>query len=474
MNKRAYMFLTIALMILPGWAGAAKRGVDADYRKIYDAVDRVLVTVEYKAEMNFMGQSDDIEGRVAGLSVKPQGTIIFDGTSLGAGSHFGMDAFGGPRVEKPKSLKVTDYKGNTYEAEFIGVDQFSSIAFCRLPDSAKNSIASADFSRTKPELGQEIFVFWPLPKGFEPRFQVSGSIITNILSKPEEYYLTGELTPDFIMTPVVTTSGDFIGVITPIARSGGRMAPFDAGEAFGTPVGIMPINRFEELLAKPPAADEFKRGWMGIALQALDPEVAAFWNVDVPGGIIISDVIPNSPAEKAGLKTGDFIIGLDGSPIDIKDDGDLNVFQKNISDRGAGGQMDFLVVRPGDGRVDSLQIMAVLDDMPVSASDAPRYEDKNFDMTIRDLVFVDYNARSLDPDEIKGVVVDKQEPGGWAAVDGLRPGDIIMKINDRDVASVEECKPIFAEIEKEKKREAVFMVWRFYKTQFINIKTHWE
>jgi len=473
MNRFVCLILAM-IVFIPAWAVSAEKGVTADYQNIYDKVDRVLVTVEYKAEMTFMGQGDDIEGRVAGLSVEPQGTIIFDGTSLGVGSHFGMDAVGAPRVEKPKSLKITDYKGNTYDAEFIGVDQFSSIAFCRLPDSVKTKIEAAKFSDKEPVLGQEILVFWLLPDGFEPRLQMSSSVITSILSKPEKYFLTGELTPDFIMTPVLTTSGDFIGVITPLNRSGGRMAPFDAGEAFGTPVGVMPTDRFKELLAKPPAPDEFKRGWMGIALQALDPEVAAFWNVKVPGGIIVSDIIPNSPAEKAGLKTGDFIIGLDGNPIDIKDDGDLPVFQKDISERGAGGQMDFLVVRPTEGQVDSLQVNVVLGDMPVSASDAPRYEDKNFDLTIRDLVFVDYNVRNLDPDEIKGVVVDKEEPGGWAAVDGLRPGDIIMKINDQDVASVEDCKPIFESIKKEKKREAVFMVWRFNKTQFVNIKTHWE
>jgi serine protease Do len=287
-------------------------------------------------------------------------------------------------------------------------------------------------------------------------------------------YLIGELTPDFVMTPVVTYSGEFIGVITPITRNGRGSLPFDAGESFGTPVGIMPIDRFEELLAKPPAPDEYKRGWLGIALQALDPDVAAFWGVDVPGGIIVSDVIGHSPAEKAGLQRSDFIIGVDGESIDIKDDADLNIFQKSISERGAAGEMDFLVVRPGDNRADTLELAVVLGDMPVSPSDAPNFEDENFDLTLRDMVFADYNSRNLDPDEFTGVVVDKLEPGGWAAVDRLRAGDIVMKINDREVTTVEDCKPIFAEIEENKDREAVFMVWRFNKTQFVSVKTHWE
>jgi serine protease Do len=474
MNKIIVSLLALTYLIAPIHGKSGKEDQATDNSKIYDAVDRVLVTVEYKAEMTFMGRSDDIEGRVSGLSVQPQGMIIFDGTSLGAGSHFGVDIMGGPRVEKPKSLKVTDYKGNTFDAEFIGVDQFSSIAFCRLPDSVKDKIEAAEFSKTDLELGEKIFIFWVLPDGFEPRFQMTQTVITNILSRPEKYYLTGELTTDFVMTPVVTTAGDLAGVITPINRNGSSSAPFDVGESFGTPVGIMPIDRFEELLAKPPAPDEFKRGWMGISLQSLDPEVAAFWDIDIPGGIIVSDVIPHSPAEKSGLIAGDFIIALDGEPIEIKDDADLPVFQKMISEMGAGGEMNLTVARTGNETVDTVMVKAVLGEMPVSASDAARYEDKNFDLTVRDIVFADYNVRNLDPDEITGVVVDKQEPGGWTSVDGIRAGDIIMKIDDQKVASVEECKQVLTEIEENKKREAVFMVWRFNKTKFINVKTHWE
>jgi serine protease Do len=474
MNKLTHILLALYLLPAVGFGDPGKTDAEINYQKIYETIDRVLVTVEYKAEMTFMGQSDEIEGRVPGLAVEPQGTIIFDGTSLGAGSHFAVESFSAPRIEKPKSVKVKDYQGNEYDAEFIGVDQFSSIAFCRLPDSAKETIPAAKFSRAELELGEEIVVSWLLPKGFEPRFQMSRSVITNILTKPEKYYLTGELTPDFMMTPVLTTSGDLVGVVTSIASNGGRTLPFDAGEAFGTPVGIMPVDRFEELLAKPPAEDEFKRGWMGIALQALDPDVAAFWGVDVSGGIIVSDVTPHSPAEKSGLIPGDFIVGIDKMPIEITDDANLSIFQKMVSEMGAGGELNMAVIRPSEGRVDSINLTLILGELPISAGDAPSYEDKNFDLTIRDLVFADYNARNLDPAKIKGVIVDKLERGGWAAVEGVRPGDIIMKINDGTVESVDECKKALVNIEKDKESEVVFMVWRSNKTKFINVKTHWE
>ena len=460
--------LLAGLLVAPATYAQTARNV----QPLYDKIDRVLVSVEYKAEMSFMGQTEDIEGRVLGISVEPQGTIIFDGTSLGGG-HSAVELFGGPRVEKPKSLKITDYKGDTYEAEYIGTDQFSSIAFCRLPDSVKDRITPAAFSNVDMSLGDEIYVFWMLPKGYEPRFQMTSTVVTNVLTKPEKFYLTGELIGDFVMAPVMTPTGWIVGVITPMSQSvpGG---PFDMGNAFGTPVGFMPVDRFLELLARPPAPDEFARGWLGISLQALDPDVASFWNIDVPGGVIVSDVVPNSPADMAGLKPEDFIVQVDDAPLEIKDDASLTVFQKMIADRGEGADLNMTVIRPGDAEVDTLQITAVLTGMPTEPSDAPSYKDTNFDMTVRELVFMDFNVRNLKPGEVEGVVLDKAESGGWAAVDGLRVGDIIMKINDRDIKSIDDARASLEEIAKKKDRKAVFMIWRFNKTQFVNIKTHWE
>ncbi len=473
MNRFVLVTFTFAAL----WAASAASGEDksiADQQKIYEKIDRALVTVEYNAKMTFMGQSEDIEGRVMGIYTGPDGMIIFDGATLGTGLGIGDESFGSPRVEKPRTLKVIDYRDREFEAEFIGVDQYSSIAFGRLPDSVRDEIETADFGKTDLKLGEEVFVFWMLPENYRPRFQMARTIITGILDKPEKHFLTGELTQDFIMAPVVTKEGRLAGIITPVAHSGGSYSRYDYGTIFGNPVGIMPHDRFIELLAKPPAPGEFKRGWLGIALQALDPEIAEFWGIDVSGGIIVSDVIPYTPAEKAGLKKGDFLVELDGEPLDIKKDANLTVFQKMISERGTGSELNVTVIRPEDEKAETLYVSITLGETPIAPGDAPTYEDKNFDLTVRDMVFSDYNADNLDPDEIKGVIVDRLEPGGWAAVGGLRPGDIITTINGGAVSSADESRGIFTEIEKGKKREVVFMVWRNHRTQFVNVKTHWK
>jgi len=466
MNRITALFLVF--LLIPIAASA-----DINRQDIYDKIDKLLVTVDYKAEMTFMGQSEDIEGRVLGISTGPDGLVIFDGTTLGSGFNFG-GAMGSPRVEKPKSLKVTDYQGNTYEAEFIGIDQYSSIAFCRLPDSARGSIGQADFKYDQLALGDDVYIFWLLPENYSPRFQMGTTEITGVLSQPEPFFLTGELTSEFVLAPVVSLSGDIIGVITPFGLANGNYSPYDYGTVFGIPMGIMPQDEFRKLLQNPPELDKDNRGWLGISLQALDPEIAEFWGLNVKGGIIVSDVIKNSPAEKAGLKAGDFLVALDGKDLTIAKDANLTVFQKTVSDLGAGTKLELTTIRPTDSGLDTLTLFATLEDVPLSASDAESYEDKNFDMTIRNLVFSDYNNRNIDPDKVKGVMVDKMEAGGWAAVAGVNPGDIITMINDKAVTNVAESKAIFEQMEKDKTKDVVFMIWNRNKTRFVNVKTHWK
>jgi len=446
----------------------------ASQQTLYDKVNRMLVTVKYKAEITFMGQSDDIEGRVIGLSVGHDGMIIFDGTTLGTGSSFADNSFGSPRVDKPKWLKVTAANDKTYDAQFIGVDPYSSIAFCRLPDSAKNAIEAATFEKSDLRLGDELNVFWMLPEDYQPRFQMTQPPITNILEKPEKYYLTGELTTDFVMVPAVTANGHVVGVITAVAQSDGNYTPSDNGNAFGRPVGIMPLEQLLKILDNPPISGEIKRGWLGIAMQALDPEIAQFWNLVVPGGVVVSEVISGSPAEKAGLKTGDFLIALNNKPLTIKQDADLTVFQKLVSEMGMDAKMNLTAIRPGKDKSDTLQIDVTLAEVPLSATDAATYENKFFDLTVRNLVLSDYDLYRIDKDKINGVMVEKLESGGWAAVGGLEPNDIIIKVNDRSVTSVDECKEALVAIEKAQKREVVFMVWRDNRTQFVKVKTHWK
>ncbi|MFH1701027.1 MAG: PDZ domain-containing protein [Candidatus Zixiibacteriota bacterium] len=472
MSRRLFVIAFGCILFL---TGSLVLGNDSEstleIQKVYDKINKSLVVVEYVAEMNFMGQSERMEGRVLGLAVW-ENMVIFEGSPFDQGRGINSDIFGAPQVDKPTSLKIEDYKGDTYELDYIGVDDYTSIAFGRLKNSDAGKLIPAEFVDADLELGTNIYIFWLLPKNYEPRFQVTKSAITNVLSKPEEFYLTGELNQDFIMSPVLTLAGKLAGIVSLAGQISG--SPFDYGTVFGPPVGIMPLERFKNLLAHPPAAEEFKRGWLGISMQALEPEVASMLGFEVSGGIIVTDILKNTPAEKAGLKTGDFIVEFDGKPIEVTEQTSLSVFQKKISDAGAGGTIQLKYIRPGEDNADTGQISIALTERPTSPNDAPRYKDNNFDLTVRDLVFADFSNRDLEEGEIQGVVVERSESGGWAYVGGVSGGYIITKINDQEIKSVKDFEVIMKEIEANKESETVFMVWRRHKTQFKHVKTHWE
>ena len=96
----------------------------------------------------------------------------------------------------------------------------------------------------------------------------------------------------------------------------------------------------------------------------------------------------------------------------------------------------------------------------------------NFEIKVRDMVFADYNIFNLDSD-LKGVVVKEVEPGGWGAVGGILPGDIIQSIDGVKTETVDDARAALESMDETKPEEVVFFVWRDSKTLFINIKTDW-
>ena len=140
---------------------------------------------------------------------------------------------------------------------------------------------------------------------------------------------------------------------------------------------------------------------------------------------------------------------------------------------GAGTTVNFTILRRHDGTIDSLEIPITLAQAPLTPVEANDYEDDNFEMKIRDMVFADYNIYNLDRGKFKGVIVKEVEPGGWSAVGGIQPGDIIQSIGNRKTDSVEDAKNILVELGQEKPEEVIFFIWRDNKTLFINIKTDW-
>ena len=249
----------------------------------------------------------------------------------------------------------------------------------------------------------------------------------------------------------------------------------DSFNQFGVPLlGVVTADRLVKLIADPPEKGKLDRGWLGITLQALTEDIAQFWNFDMSGGIIVNDVVNNSPADQAGLEIGDVIYEINGQQVEVDKEEMIPVFQRSIAEMGPGTAVEFSVIRLKDDQTDTLQLLATLQTSPLAATDAPEYENKALELTVRDLVFADYLFYNLDSETFSGVVVSELKQGGLADLEGLMIGDVIQRIGNNVVTLVEEVEPIMEEIEERKPEEIIFFVWRNNKTLFVNVKTNWN
>jgi len=128
--------------------------------------------------------------------------------------------------------------------------------------------------------------------------------------------------------PLLNIRGEVIGINTAIVASG-------HGIGFAIPVN-MARKVMEDLVKK----GKVTRGWLGVGIQSLTPELAKSFGVGADEGILVNQVMPKSPAEAAGLKTGDLILSVDGKPV--KDPREL---QRIIGDAEIGKSIEFTILR---------------------------------------------------------------------------------------------------------------------------------
>jgi serine protease Do len=144
-----------------------------------------------------------------------------------------------------------------------------------------------------------------------------------------------------------------------------------------------------------------------------------------------------------------------------------------VSEYRPGTEVSLGVYRRSETQLDTLLLRTELAAAPMAASDADEFEFEPFEMTVRDLVFSDFLTYNIDQNSLEGVVVTELSQGGLANISGLRPGDVIQRVNDSAVGSVSEITFTLEEVEAAAPAEVVFFVWRFGQTMFVNVKTDW-
>jgi serine protease Do len=318
-----------------------------------------------------------------------------------------------------------------------------------------------------------------LPEFVSPQIAADIGMISTHLQKPEPFALTvGFNTMEMasvLYNEQLMPVGILGSLLDPTSANTDPSGMVESFNQYDVPLlGIVTGDRIAKLITSPPKKGEPDRSWLGITLQALTNDIADFLHVQQDGGIIVNDVVKDSPAEKADLKVGDIIYEINGEEVEVDREEEVPIFQRRIAEMPSGTQVEFSVFRPKDEQIDTLKLLAKLESAPVSALNAPNYENKALEFTTRNIVFSDYMMRNLEVNSLNGVVVSELREGGLAEVGGLQMGDIVQRIGSEVITSVDDVHTTMDELGEQKPREVIFFVWRDNKTMFVNVKTDWK
>jgi serine protease Do len=193
-------------------------------------------------------------------------------------------------------------------------------------------------------------------------------------------------------------------------------------------------------------------GYMGIGITDVTPENAKFFESKDNRGAIVTQVEPNSPGAKAGLKVGDLITGLDGR--EVSDAGQLQVV---VGQTRPGTTVKLQVLRDGK----SMDLPITLEKM--GARDKGDDESANSEtgkprwgLGLADIT-PDVRQQLRASSDVKGAVIERVLPGSAADNAGLRPGDVIVGVNRRDMQSASDVQKALADVPKG--QDALLLVW---------------
>ena len=253
--------------------------------------------------------------------------------------------------------------------------------------------------------------------------------------------------------PLLNTRGEVVGINTAIfSRSGGNI-----GIGFA-----IPINLANEIVPQLKAKGKVTRGWLGVMIQRITPELAESLGVEGTSGALVSEVVPDGPAAKAGIKQGDIIVEYDGTPV--KDSTDL---PRLVARTGVGKEVS-VKVRRGDEQENLNVTVGELDEGEHGeAGGGGGASSEQLGLGVQTLTPEIAENLGLDR-SLRGVVVTEVEPDGPAAEAGLRRGDVIAEVNRRPVHNASQYEKAVKASGKGK--SVLFLVRRGDNTIFLAIR----
>ncbi|GAA4251672.1 Do family serine endopeptidase [Azospirillum formosense] len=398
------------------------------------------------------GSDDESEGQ-------PRGKV----GSLGSG--FIIDAAGyvvtnNHVIDGADEIKVTLQDGTELPATLVGRDAKTDIALLKVTsDKALPALDWGDSDAAR--VGD-----WVMAVG-NP-FGLGGTVTKGIISARGRDIHSGPY-DDYLQLdaainrgnsggPTFTLDGRVIGINTAIYSPNGG----SVGIGFA-----IPSNIAKQVVAQLKENGHVERGWLGVKIQEISPEIAESVGLSQTKGALVAEVTPDSPAAKAGVRQGDVILAYGGKPVNT-----LRDLTRRVADTKAGDTVDMTVVRKGKETTLTAHIAPLPAEQRMAAAEGTGPAADSAVETVKGLKLapLDGAARSrLGLGEgVKGVVVTavSQQAGDLP----VRPGDVIVKVGDHNVTSPAEVTKSLHEAEKDGRKAVLLLVNRGGNESFVPLK----
>ena len=298
------------------------------------------------------------------------------------------------------TVKLTDDR--EFDAKVVGRDPKTDLAVIRIGDGKENFPVAPLGDSSQLQVGE-----WVAAMGspFGLANTITAGIISakgrNIGAGPYDSFIQTDasLNPGNSGGPLVNLRGEVIGINSAIlSQTGGNL-----GIGFA-----IPINLAKEILPDLIKTGKVTRGWLGVSIQRVTPEIAKAMGLERDRGALVSEVMQGSPAEKAGIRSGDVITEYDGKPIEQANDLPILVAQTAV------GKNVNVIVQRENNRV---PVSVTVGELKEEEKVASVPEKERLGLSVQ-TVTPDI-ARSLGLDQAQGVIVSNVQPGSPAADAGL-------------------------------------------------------
>ena len=401
----------------------------------------VAIGVSKTVEASPMPFGEDFLRRFFGRQFRGGGGRRFEQRGLGSGVIVSADGYiltNNHVVAEADEITVRLSDGREFAAEVIGTDPPSEIAVVQIKADGELPVAKLG-DETTMEVGD-----WVLAVGSP--FGLEQTVTSGIISATGRQNVGITEYENFIQTdaainpgnsggPLVNMNGEVVGINTAIAsRSGGYM-----GIGFA-----VPISMAKNVMSRLVEEGEVVRGWLGVSIQPLTPEMAESMDVSSEEGVLISQVFDGTPAAEGGIKAGDVILTYNGEPVN-----EPSQLQSRVAWTKPGTEAKVVLIRGGKRKTMTVRIAT----RPEQAELARAARGGGGGGGSADLEELGFQVSGVTPEAEErygykpgqGVLVTSVKAGSLASRAGLEEGMLILQVGGKDVSRVRDLEKIVEE-----------------------------